>query len=337
MPDTTPQQELLRLVTGYWVSQAVYVAAELGLADRLAGGPKTAEELAFETGTNARPLGRLLRALATVGIFSEGDDRRYALTPLAEPLRSDVPGSQRAMVLMMVGQFYRAWGDLLGSVRTGRPVFEAIHGRPFFHHLADHPDQARVVDDAMTALNDRKTTAMLDDYDFSAARVVADVGGGNGGQIVGLLHRYPEARGVLTDLPGVADRASSAIAEAGLADWCRVEGGSFLVSVPAGADVYPLRHILHNWDDDQALAILRNVRRAVADTAGARLLVVERVIPPGNEPAYGKLMGLTMLVVHGGLERTEEEFCRLLAASGFRLSRVVPTAAEVFLIEGHPE
>jgi hypothetical protein len=318
------------MITGYWVSQMVHVAAKLGLADRLNDGPKTADELALATGTHARSLYRLLRALASIGVFSEGEGGRFSLTPLAETLRADVPGSQRATVLMMVGQFYDAWGDLLGSVRTGRPAFEALHGRRFFEFLGENPDQARTFDDAMSAFNDRKTTAMLEAYDFSGVSVLADVGGGNGSTLASTLRRHPEMRGILFDLPGVVGRAE--IRAAGLADRCRVIGGSFLDGVPDGADAYLLRHIVHNWDDERAVSILRNVRGVMG--RGARLLVVERVIPPGNGPLFGKFMDLTMLVVHGGMERTEEEFRRLFEAAGLRPTRIVPTASDVSVIEG---
>ena len=175
---------------------------------------------------------------------------------------------------------------------------------------------------------------MLDAYDFSGIGVLADIGGGNGSTLVGVLGRYPEMRGILFDLPGVVERARAEIEAAGLADRCEVVGGSFFEAVPGGADAYLLRHIIHDWDDEKAAAILRNVRRAMGE--GARLLVVEGVIPPGNEPSFGKLLDLTMLVIPGGLERTEEEYRRLYEAAGFRLTRIVPTAAEVSVIEGEP-
>jgi hypothetical protein len=231
---------------------------------------------------------------------------------------------------MMVGQFYDAWGDLLGSLRTGKPAFEALHGRHFFEFLGENSDEARIFDDAMTAFNDRKTTAVLEAYNFSGVPVLADIGGGNGGNLVSTLHRDPEMRGILFDLPGVVGRAE--VRGSDLADRCRVIGGSFLDAVPGGADAYLLRHILHNWDDERAVAILRNVRGVMGE--GATLLVVERVIPPGNGPMFGKLMDLTMLVVHGGMERTEDEFRRLFEAAGFRLTRIVPMASDVSVIEG---
>ena len=300
MSQPTPQDQLAGMITGYWASQTVYVATRLGIADLLRNGPKPVEELAQATGTHAPSLYRLLRGLASLGVFSEGEGGRFSLTPLAELLRADVPGSQRATVLMMVGQFYDAWGGLLESVRTGTPAFETLHGQRFFEFLADNPDQARIFDDAMTAFNDRKTRAVLEAYDFSGVSVLADVGGGNGGNLLGTLRRYPEMRGILFDLPAVVERAD--VAGSDVASRCQVVGGDFLGSVPEGADAYLLRHILHNWDDEEALTILGNVRAVMGE--GARLLVVERVIPPGNGPMFGKLMDLTMLVVHGGRERT---------------------------------
>jgi hypothetical protein len=330
MTETSSPDQMARMMTGHWVSQAIYVAAKLGIADRLADGPQTAEELARATETHARSLYRVLRALASVGVFAEDAERRFSLTPMADLLRADVPGSQRAAVLMMVGQFYDAWGDLIGSVRSGRPAFETLHGQRFFEFLGENTDEARVFDDAMTALNDRKTRAVLEAYDLSDISVLADIGGGNGSNLLATLRRYPEMRGILFDLPGVVERAE--VREAGIADRCDVVGGSFLEAVPGGADAYLLRHILHNWDDARAAEILRNVRRAMSE--GAKLLVVERVIPTGNDPMFGKLMDLTMLVVHGGMERTEEEFRRLFEATGFRLIRIVPTTSDVRVIEG---
>lgn len=333
MTQSTPQDQLTRMITGYWISQLVYTAAELSLADLVAEHPRTADELATATQTHPGALYRLLRALASVGVFSEGEGGRFSLTPLAELLRTDVPGSQRAAVLMMVGQFYEAWGNVLGSVRSGRPAFELLHGQRFFEFLGEHPDQARIFDDAMTAFNDRKSRAVLDAYDFSSVSVLADIGGGNGENLAATLRRFPAMRGVLFDLPDVVEEA--VVSESGLEDRCQVIGGSFLESVPEGADAYLLRHIVHNWDDEHAVTILQNVRRTIDDRG--KLLVVERVIPPGNEPMFGKLTDMTMLVVHGGKERTDEEYRRLFESAGFRLTRVVTTALDVSVIEGVPE
>jgi ubiquinone/menaquinone biosynthesis C-methylase UbiE len=322
------------LTTGYCVSQAIFVAAELGVADRLAAGPRGADELAREMGAHERSLYRLLRALASVGIFAEDDTGRFALTPLAELLRSDVPSSQRTDIQMMVGQFYQAWGGLIDSVRTGKPAFEKLHGRSFFDHLAENQGQAQIFDDAMTVRNDRKTNAMLDAYDLTGIRTVADIGGGNGSMLITVLRQYPEMRAILFDRPGVIERARAAIERAGLLGRCQLVAGSFLERVPRGADAYLLRHILHNWDDDHAVVILERVHEAMGKEG--RLLVVDRIIPPGNEPMFGKVMDLNMLVMLGGAERTEDEFRHIFDRAGFRLTRIVPSAAEVSVIEGAP-
>ncbi len=332
MSQPTPQQQIAHMITGYWVAQAVYVAAKLGLADRLRDGPRTADELAQATATQPRPLYRLLRALASVGVFAEDAQQRFSLTPLADCLRGDVPGSQQALAIMAGEEHYAAYGELLYSIQTGRTAFEKIYGQPVFDFLSAHPDQARVFDRAMVSVHGRETAAVLDAYDFSGLGVVADLGGGNGSVLTAILQKYRTMRGILFDLPGVVQRAKANIAAAGLADRCQVVGGSFFDSVPPGADAYLMRHIIHDWDDERALRILRSIHRAMG--AGSRLLVVEGVIPPGNEPAFGKLLDLTMLVIPGGQERTREEYEALFREGGFRLTRIVPTAAEVCIIDG---
>jgi hypothetical protein len=332
MQQPTPQQQISQMVTGYWLTQAVYVAAKLGLADRLRDGPRSADELAREAAAHAPSLYRLLRALASVGIFVEDGQHRFGLTPLADCLRSDVPGSQRALAIMAAEEHYAAYGALLYSVQTGRTAFEKVFGAPVFDFLAGHPEQARVFDQAMVSVHGRETGAMLDAYDFSGLGVLADVGGGNGSVLCAVLQKYPALRGILFDLPGVAERARAGIRAAGLAERCQVVGGNFFESVPGGADAYLMRHIIHDWDDERSTRILRNLHQAMG--ADGRLLVVEGVIPPGNEPAFGKLLDLTMLVIPGGKERTREEYQTLFRAGGFQLTRVVPTRAEVSVLEG---
>jgi hypothetical protein len=322
------------MITGYWISQMVHVAAKLRLADRLAGGPMTADELAASTTTHPRSLYRLLRALASVGVFSEDADRRFSQTPLSENLRSDVSGSSWAMAVMMGEEHYRAWGELLESVRTGETAFDRLYGKPIFEYLGEHPEQAEVFDAAMTSIHGRETQAMLDAYDLSGIGVLADVGGGNGSNLTGVLARYPEMKGVLFDLPHVVERATASLERGGLSNRCEVVCGDFFGSIPVQADAYFLRHIIHDWDDEKAGLILRNLRRSMP--RGARLIVVEHVLPPGDEPSFGKLLDLNMLLLPGGVERTEAEFRRLYERSGFRLTRIISTEGDLSVIEGEP-
>jgi SAM-dependent methyltransferase len=324
------------MLSGYWISQGVYVAAKLSLADLLhKHGPQTADQLAAATATHAPSLYRLLRALASLGIFCEDGEHRFSLTPTAEPLRSDVPGSQRSLALMVGEEHYAAWGQLLYCVQTGRNAFEKIYGEPIFSWLARHPEQAATFDEAMVGVHGRETGAMLDAYDFSPYAVVADLGGGNGSVLRELLARYPRIQGMLCDLPGVVERARPLLAAAGLAERCQVIPTDFFHEAPSGADAYLMRHIIHDWNDQQSQQILRNIRRVIKPNG--RLLLVESVIQPGNEPDFAKLLDVNMLVIPGGKERTASEYRELYASTGFRLANITPTTAGVSIIEGAPE
>lgn len=332
MDHTSPQAQLNQLISGYMRTQAVYVAAKLGIADLLSTGSRTADELAQATYMHAPSLFRLLRALASLGVFAEDESSRFGLTPIAECLRSDVPGSQRALAIMSGEEHFKAWGELLYSIQTGKTSFDKLYGMPIFDFLSQNLEQAKVFDAAMVGVHGRETAAMTDAYDFSEIGVLADVGGGNGSLLSFVLKASPNLKGMLYDLPGVVERAKAGLQAAGLADRCEVIGGSFFESIPEGADAYLMRHIIHDWDDEKSLTILRNVHRAMRPDA--RLLVVEGVIPPGNDPSFSKLLDLTMLTLPGGKERTEEEYRTLFRAGGFELTRIVPTAAEISVIEG---
>jgi hypothetical protein len=334
MPDLSPRDRLNHLIIGYWLSQGVYVVAKLGIADLLKAGPLHVDVLAEKTGMHAKSLHRLLRALASVGVFEETHDHVFASTPTADLLRGDVEGSQKAMAVMMGEEHYAAWGELLEAVRTGRETFTKIYGKPVFEYLSEHPEKAAIFDDAMVSVHGRESSAFVDVYDLSNAQVVADIGGGNGSLLCTILARYPKMMGTLYDLPHVVGRANARVEAAGLADRMHLVDGDFFESVPVGADVYTLRHIIHDWEDDRATRILQNVRAAMKPTA--KLLVLESVIPTGNEPSFGKLLDLTMLVIPGGQERTADWFRRLFQASGFRLTRIVPTPAEICVVEGEP-
>jgi hypothetical protein len=334
MEAPSPQQQVSQMLTGYWITQALYVAAKLGLADLVRDHPRTADDLAAATRTHPRALYRLLRALASLGVFAEDDRHRFSLTPLAECLRSDVPGSQCSLALMIGEEHYQAFGQMLYSVQTGRIAFDKVYGMPIFDFLQQHPEQAKIFDEAMVGVHGRETAAMLGAYDFSKIGVLVDIGGGNGSVLIAVLKKYPALRGVLFDLPGVTERAKGNVEAAGLAGRCQVVGGNFFEVVPGRADAYLLRHIIHDWNDEKATTFLRNVHRAMG--AGGRVLVVESVIPPGNGASFGKLLDLAMLVLPGGEERTEEEYRKLYETAGFRLTQIVPTTAEVSVIEGKP-
>ncbi|MCA9016798.1 MAG: methyltransferase [Planctomycetaceae bacterium] len=331
MTETAPHQQLDQMITGYWSSQAIYAAASLGIADLLAEGPQTAEQLATATETNAGALYRLLRALASVGIFVENEQKEFALTPLAEYLRSDVPGSKRALAMMTGDEHFLAWSEILYSIKTGKTSFDKVFEKPFFEYLPDHPDKAQIFDQAMTGIHGRETGEILEAYDFSNIKTLLDIGGGNGSNIISMLQKYPEMQGTLFDLPHVVERAQPHIAQAGLSDRCDLIGGNFFESVPAGADACFMRHIIHDWDDEKSLTILRNCHAAMAEQS--KLLVVESVIPAGNDPFAGKFLDLVMLLIPGGKERTAEEYRALFKEAGFELTRIIPTKSELSILE----
>ena len=327
---------LMQMLMGKWVARAISTAAELGIADRLATGDKTPEELAAVANAHAPSLYRLLRALASIGIFAEMAERRFTLTPLAQCLRSDAPDSVREFA-RFVGTpgAWRAWEEFPHSVKTGEPGFRKAFGleNPF-DYFNTHPDEAAIFDGAMTDNSRQSAPAIAEAYDFGRFRQLVDIAGGRGLLLATILKRYANLRGVLFDLPHVIEGAKPALAAHGLDGRCQAVGGDFFQSVPGGAEAYLLKHIIHDWDDDRAVAILRNIRRAI-DPSG-RLLIVEMVIGPGNEPSLGKLLDLEMLTIPGGRERTSDEYRDLFTAAGFQLSAIHPTAAPASVIEGVP-
>jgi predicted O-methyltransferase YrrM len=327
-------QRLIELATAEWVSRAIWAAAELGLADLMAEGPRSAEELARACGAHAGALERLLRALAGAGVFRREADGRYALTPVSEPMRAASPTTLRSLLRYVGGDNRRAWDDVLHTLMTGRPAFERAFGRPFFDHLQADPEAERLFADAMAERHRALDAAVADAYDFSGARLLVDVGGGHGFLAAAVLHRNPGLRAVLMDRPEVVAGAGPTLKAAGVADRVEVVGGDFFAAVPSGGDVYALGAVLYDWDDEQAVAVLSNCRRAMG--ADGRLLVAEIVIPPGDEAHYGKVLDLNIMVVFGGRARTEEEHRGLLEAAGLRLLRVIPTAARLSLIEASP-
>jgi ubiquinone/menaquinone biosynthesis C-methylase UbiE len=324
-----------QLIMGFRTTQLIHVAATLGIADLLKDGPRDASDLASAASAHPRALYRLLRALASLGIFAETNDGRFELTALAQTLRSDVPGSVRGLAMVYGDDWvWRAYEGMFHSITTGLPAFDHVHGAQFFGYLQRHPAAAATFDQAMTAYSQQEAAAVLAAYDFSAAANVVDVGGGQGALLAAILKAHPRARAVLFDQPSVIERARTGLATAGIADRCAMTPGDFFESVPERGDLYIMKSVLHNWDDRRSIAILENCRNAMQ--RGSRLLIIERVVPRGNEPSEAKLFDINMLVVIGGLERTESEYRELLEAAGFELTRIIPTTAPVSIVEAAP-
>ena len=335
MDQVSPQQQIGQMLTGYWVSQALYVAAKLGLADLLAAGPQSSANLAAQTGTHAPSLYRLLRALGSFGIFREETPDRFALTALAEPLRTDVPNSVRGLAIFAGDpQSWLPWGDLAQTVTTGEQAFLRIFGLDNWPYRAAHPEANAIFNGAMTSNSRRDIAAILAAYDFAPFTAVVDVAGGQGALLAGILQAHPALRGILFDQPHVVDQAAPVLAAAGVAGRCAVVGGDFFQEVPPGGDAYLLRRIIHDWDDADSVAILRQCRRAMS--AAGKLLLIEAVIGPANQPDVTTLSDINMMVAQGGRERTAAEFAALLAEAGFALTRVVPLAGRSSIIEAVP-
>jgi hypothetical protein len=328
-----PPIAMLQLISGFWISRGIYITAKLGLADLIKDGPKTSTELATATGTHAPSLFRVLRALASVGIFTQDDQDRFGDTPLLQTLRSDVPGSLRAFAMTELGEeHYPAWGELLHSVKTGGIAFDQAFGMDVWKYFGQHPDNAKIFNDAMSGMTAQANEALHAAYDFAGINTLVDIGGGHGSLISSILRRNPAVRGILFDSPQVVDGARPLIESSDIAGRCEVAAGNFFESVPAGGDAHILKWIIHDWNDEQSIAILRNSHRALPENG--KLLLVEAVVPAGREPHFSKFIDLNMLVMTGGRERTEAEFRELFERAGFRLTRVVPTESPFSVIEG---
>ena len=327
-----PHLQLIQMAGASWISAVVYSAAKLGIADHLAAGPKSAAELAGATQTHAPSLHRLMRTLAGLGILTENDAQRFALTPLGEALKTGAPGSARSTLLAFLGPaFWRSWEELPYSLQTGKTGFEKTWGIPVFEHLARHPEEASHFSEAMVGFHGSEPPAVAAAYDFSGIRTVVDVGGATGNMLAALLSRHANLRGVLFDRPHVVSDASALLEARGVAGRVTIEQGDFFERVPAGGDAYLLSHIIHDWNEDQCLTILGHCRNVMKPNG--RLLIIETVLPTGDTPHQGKVQDMVMLVIPGGQERTESEYSSLLKKAGFRLNKVVPTDAVVSVVE----
>ena len=328
-------ERMIRLLTGMWAMQAASTAARLGIPDALAPGPKTPDEVAERVGAHPGAVKRLLRGLASVGILTVSGAGRYALSDVGERLRSDRPDSLRDMFIAEADTVHwRSWERLDDAVRTGEPRPSAVFGASAFDYYGQHPAEGEQFGRAMESMSRFVAGAVLEAYDFGGVKTLMDVGGGNGSLALAILGKHTRLSGIVFDLPYIESAARENLRASGAGDRCRFEPGSFFDRVPGGADLHVLKFILHDWNDDESVRLLKSCRAAMP--AGGRLLVIEQLVPEEIQPGMVHLMDLNMLVMTGGLERTATEYGSLLARAGFRVTRVIPTPSPFSLIEGAP-
>lgn len=332
-----PPEALLFLILGKWYGQAITAAAQLGIADLLANGPHTAEEVARASGANPEATYRILRCLGAVGLFYETAGKKFELSPLGAALRKDAPGSLAGLAVFEGAKCnLDACAELTHSALTGHSAFTKAHGMPIFEWMPRHPEEVAIYNSAMASLSTTTARAVAAAYDFSGSRSIVDVGGGHGTLLAEILTTVPSARGVLFDAPHVADVARTKLAERGLQARCEAVGGDFFASVPAGHDTYVIKNVLHDWPDDQAVAILGQIARAMP--VRGKLLVVEQLVTPPDRKQLNlaKIIDMIMLcLTEGGRERTEVEYREILRRAGFRLERVVATRSQVDVLEAY--
>lgn len=334
MGDPKPDLDrLFALHYGYRSTQVVYVIAKLGLADHLADAPLTAAELATRVQADPVSLGRLLRLASFYGLVEERPGGRFALTPLGRPLSSGGDDSLKALATMLGEEHYGAWGSLLHSVKTGQPAFNHVYGAPFFDYMAAHPKTQATFDAAMSAGSDAFLGELADSYDFSKVRVLVDVGGGNGSVSARILKHNPAMQAVIYDQPQVLEAAERYLSKAGLRARCRLVPGDFFSSVAEGGDLYVLSNIVHDWDDERAVRILRNCRSAMKPTGV--VMLVEAVMAEHGRPSRAAMADVNMMVLLTGRERTEEQYRSLLQEADLSLTRIIPMSV-LSLIEARP-
>jgi hypothetical protein len=325
---------MLQLLNGAHVAGAVSCLAQLGIPDLVEAGPKSTAELAAQTGTNASALYRLLRATASVGVLAEGPDGRFSETPMSAVLRSNAKPCLRALAIMGGREWHgRGWSRLEYCIRTGKQALDQIYGAHIFEYLKQNPEEAQIFHDTMTGLSMIDGPAVVAAYNFDGIQSIVDVGGGHGLLLATILTKNPHLKGTLCEVPHVVEGCQNGPLTP-VMERCTLASGDMFSSVPAGADAYIMKHIIHDWPDDLCIKILRACRKGV--NPGGKLLVVDNVIQPGNDFSPGKFLDLQMLIFPGGRERTENEFRDLFAVAGWRLSRIIPTAAADSIVEGVP-
>jgi len=332
MPQLPPEAILSQMLWGGLIQQSIYAVTKLGIPDLLAEKSQTAAELAANTETHAPSLYRVLRTLASVGIFAENADGKFELTPIAALLRQDTPNSMRDFALMLGGEWHwRIFSELMHSVKTGSTAQEKACGAELFEYLANNAEDAKVFNRAMTSHSLAAVPAIVEAYDFSGIGKLVDIGGGQGILLAGILKTNPQMRGILFDMPSVIAGENELLEKEGVTARVEKVSGDFFQSVPAGADAYSMKHIIHDWDDEQSIKILQNIRSAMNENG--KVLIVEMVVPEGNEPSPSKILDLQMLIGTGGKERTEKEYRELLEAADFRLTHVIPTRSPLSVVE----
>ena len=328
-----PAQRLQQIFIKDWLSQAVYVVAKLGIADLLKDGSRNIIDLAKLTDTHPQSLYRILRALCSAEIFEEKPECYFSLTPIANYLLSDNPDSMRSAAIMYGESWHwQPWGHLLESVKTGKSAFECVYDMNVFQYMEQNPEANQIFNEAMNSLSSLVEPALIESYDFSSVHTLVDIGGGSGIFLLPLLRANPNMQGILFELPHVIADFKDALESSGLSDRCTLIAGDFFESVPTGGDLYILKHILHDWDDERCIAILKNCHQAM--TSDSKLLIIERIVSIGNQPDPAKLNDLEMMAVTpNGRERTELEFQSLLQSSGFAIAQIYPTDSPLFIIE----
>lgn len=327
-----PPVQMLQIITGYWISQAVGTAARLGVSDQLADGPRKSSEVAKAVGADPLNLFRLMRMLASIGVFTMDKQERFGLTPLGDTLRSGVPGSLRDFaVAETTPGHWLPWGKMYEAIKTGKPTCEPALGMELFDWYSKNPEEGEYFNGAMGNLSAAVSGEVTRIYDFAKVQKVVDVGGSHGILLAAILKANPQVRGILFDLPHVTATARESLDTQGIREQCDVVTGDFFESVPPGADLHVLKQIIHDWSDSECTTILRNCHQALKPNG--KLLLVEMVIPPDNSPSMAQAMDLNMLVLLTGRERTESEYRALLAAGGFKMERVMPTHSPFSVIE----
>lgn len=332
---TSPENTLRQLISSQVVSRLLYVVAKLRIADLLKDGPKHYKLLAELSEADSHSLYRVLRTLASAGVFSETESGIFEQTPMSHFLQTDVPGSQHAVATLVWEPWWRqSWDELLYSVKTGKVAFKYVHGVDLFEFLSRNSEAAALFNKAMHSFSEQEIDSILSAYDFSNFKKIVDIGGGYGGFIFAVLKAYPQIKGILFDLSPTVITVGKPIEGNTIADRCELVTGDFFKSIPIGGDLYTLKSVIHDWNDERALQILRNCYRAMADSG--RLILIERVIPSNSAPSPGKIMDIVMMVNLGGLERTATEYQALIEKAGFELIGIIPTTSAMSIIECAP-